>query len=78
MAEEKKGKSPEAGKPAESARVPVPIPGEAHAALHVAATPEELSDISRKMEQAVKLFAEVASTWKRRCRSKSGCSTKRE
>ena len=59
MAEEKKGKSPEAGKPAESARVPVPIPGEAHAALHVAATPEELSEISRKMEQAVKLFAEV-------------------
>jgi biotin carboxyl carrier protein len=40
--------------------VPVPIAGEAYAALHVAARREELSDISRKMELAVKLFAEVS------------------
>jgi biotin carboxyl carrier protein len=60
MAEEKIGKSPEAGNPAESARVPVPIAGEAPAALHAAARREELADINRKMDQAVKLFAEVS------------------
>jgi biotin carboxyl carrier protein len=61
MADEKKGHFPEAGKPAESGKLQATMPGDAHGTLHVAARrTEELSAISKKMEQVVNLFAEVS------------------
>ena len=61
MADEKKGHFPQAGKPAESAKLQATIQGDGHGALHVAARrAEELSGIGQKMEQVVKLFAEVS------------------